>query len=208
MLISPATMYNLMDVDFFINSFIKEREQGITTLHRVYYQNNNELSLRSFKEELIDELRTGCVTFLNKNADITELNSYLFYIVNAFCKKNGKQQVKQNTEYICPGCVYLGKEYFAINSDTLLQCDECKYELKIATDPKKITFFKMFYKHNKRGYHCKDCQRFIPHPLDNSSIVSCPYFDCLFVGNISDMQKIHHTNSKSNPEKIILYYTN
>lgn len=197
--------FNLMDVDSLVESFIQDREQGISTLHRLYFKNGDQLSLRALKEELIEELRTGCVTFINKGADMGELNDYLFYIVNAFCKKSAQPVVKRITEYICPGCVYLGKEYSTININKVFKCEECISELKISKDPKSIHFFRTFAQHNKAGYHCSDCQRFIPHPLDNSvTIVSCPYFDCSFVGLIEGLHKMHHPTSKSNPEKLIL----
>jgi hypothetical protein len=41
--------------------------------------------------------------------------------------------------------------------------------------------------------------------MDNTVItVSCPYFDCFFVGAIDRLDKMHHPTSKSNPEKLIL----
>jgi hypothetical protein len=196
---------NLIDVDFLVEEFIKKHEQGITTLHRIFFKNDSQLSLRALKEELIEELRTGCVSFINKNSSMEEMDSYLFYIANAFCKKLSKPfVVKQKIEYICPGCLFLGKEYSALVSDKVFKCDECKFELQQTIDPKKIFFFNTFATHNKQGYHCADCQRFIPHPLDNFSKVSCPYFDCFFVGDINGLRKMHHPTSKSNPEKLIL----
>ena len=196
---------NLMDVDSLVEEFIKEREQGIATLHRMYFKGGDQLSLRALKEELVEELRTGCVTFINKEAPMEELNNYLFYIVNSFCKKMSRPSTaKQKAEYICPGCVFLGKEYSALYLDKVFKCDECEFELKETVDPKKLHFFRTFATHNKHGYHCPDCQRFIPHPMDNSTDVSCPYFDCFFVGSVNDLHKMHHPTSKSNPEKLIL----
>jgi hypothetical protein len=51
---------------------------------------------------------------------------------------------------------------------------------------------KIFAQHHKIGYHCKDCDRFIPHPLDNNPIVTCPYPDCLFSGQVNTLHKMHH----------------
>jgi len=196
---------NLTDIDSLVEEFLKERESGVTTLHRIYFKDGNQLSLRALKEELKDELRTGCVTFVNNGFPLEELNDYLFYIVNAFCKKTSKPIIKNKIEYICPGCVFLGKEYSVLFPNKILHCDECETGLKSsADDPKKVYFFRTFYRHNKNGYRCSDCERFIPHPLDNTSTVSCPYFDCFFTGPISALHKMHHPTSKSNPEKLIL----
>ena len=197
-------MTNLMDVDFLVDSFIKEHDRGIATLHGAHFKNNNQLSLRALKEELVDKLRTGCTTFINKGSPIEELNNYLFYIVNSLCKELATPFVKQRIEYICPACSYLEKDCSILNLNILFKCDECKCELNNTTDPKQLALFEMFYRHNKSGYHCTDCKRFIPHPLDNSSIISCPYFDCLFVGPISNLSKMNHPTSKSNPERLIL----
>ena len=196
---------NLMDVDLLVETFLKEREQGIATMHRIYFKGGDQISLRALKEEVKEELRTGCVCYLNKESSLEDLNNYLFYIVNAFCKKISHPFIaKQKIEYICPGCLFLGKECAALNFEEVFRCEECRFELKETSDPKKAFFFTIFATHNKRGYHCSDCDRFIPHPLNNSTQVSCPYFDCLFVGPISDLHKMHHPASKSNPEKLIL----
>jgi len=201
---AAVSTLNLMDVDSLVEDFLQEREQGITTLHRIYFKSTNQLSLRALIENLREELRTGCVTFINNGSPLEEINDYLFYIVNAFCKKQTSPDVRHKAEYICPGCVFLGKEYSVLYFNKVLYCDECEEEFKNSTDPKRITFFKTFYRHNKNGYRCPDCERFIPHPIDNSYTVSCPYFDCIFSGSVSDLSKMHHPTSKSNPEKLIL----
>lgn len=201
---AALNMLSLMDVDSLVEEFLQEREQGISTLHRIYFKSSNQLSLRALIENLREELRTGCVTFINNGSPIDEINDYLFYIVNSYCKKQALPNLKHKVEYICPGCVFLGKEYGVLNFNKVLYCDECEDEFKKSTDPKKIAFFRTFYRHNKNGYRCPDCERFIPHPIDNSYTVSCPYFDCIFSGAVSDLHKMHHPTSKSNPEKLIL----
>jgi len=196
---------NLMDVDSLVEDFFRERAQGVATLHRIYFKGSNQLSLRALIEELKEELRTGCVTFINNGSPIDEINDYLFYIVNASCKKLAVPNIKHKVEYICPGCVFLGKDYSVLFFNKVLYCDECESELKNnVQDPKKAHFFRTFYRHNKNGYRCPDCERFIPHPIDNSYTTSCPYFDCLFAGPVSELNKMHHPTSKSNPEKLIL----
>src|SRR5271165_5276495 len=143
---------NLMDVDLLVKQFIQEREQGIATLHRVYFKNNDQLSLRALKEEIIEELRTGCVTFLNKNYPMDELGDYLFYIVNAYCKKTAQPIVKQKIEYVCPGCVFLGKKHLVLNFDEIFKCDECYSELKDTAAPQRERLLQAFARHNKNGY--------------------------------------------------------
>jgi len=198
-----ARPLNLMDVESLVQSFLKEHEQGIATLHSMYFKSGNQLSLRALQEGLVEELRTGCVSFINRDSPLDELDNYLFYIVNEYCKRLVTPQQKKKTEYLCPGCLFLGQENL-IFLDKIFECDECKEQLTQASDPKKIVFFKAFCCHNKTGYRCPRCERFIPHPLDNSNSVSCPYLDCFFVGDIKDLRKMHHPTSQSNPEKLVL----
>jgi hypothetical protein len=199
---------NLFEVDLLISKFIKEQEQGIATLHNIYLHNNDKLAIKSLLLELMDDLRTGCVTFINKGFPIEEINQYLFYIVNAYCKSKAKPIIKKKINYVCPGCLYLDKENVITIANSICKCAACEEELKTVTDPKMVLFFRTFSKHNKTGYHCKECKRFIPHPWDDTEEVSCPYLDCCFVGKIFDLQKMHHTAIQSNPENIILDSSN
>jgi len=199
-----ASSHNLLDIDSLIEEFLEKHAKGIQTIHRVYHHDSNELGVRAFVAELMEELRTGCVTFLNKDSPIDELNPYLFYIVNAVAKKKAAPQVKKITEYLCPGCLFLGKENLTTMVNKLFRCDDCEGELKATTDPKKVLFFRTFFKHNKAGYHCGECSRFIPHPLDEAPIISCPYYDCCFVGSWSSLGRMHHPTSQSNAEVVTL----
>lgn len=203
----PVSQPNLIDIDSLIEVFTQEHASGIATMHRIYYQTTDELSLRALKAELVDELRTGCVTFINKEFPIEELNSYLFYVVNDFCKKRSKPVIKKKTEYLCPGCLFLGKSNPIGLVNRLFKCDSCQAELKVTTDPKKVAFFRAFFHHSKSGYHCQECDRFIPHPLDDSPVVTCPYYDCCFVGGWGSLKRMHHPTALSNPEKLILDVT-
>lgn len=169
----------------------------------MYHHNIDELSIKSFIAELIDELRTGSITFFNKGLPVEELNSYLFYIVNAFAKKNARPAIKIKTQYLCPGCLFFKYKNILKESSQTYKCDLCEDKLKKSSDPKDIIFFRTYAKHNKFGYRCPDCERFIPHPLDNVLNISCSFFDCCFVGEWKDLNKMNHPLIKSNPEKLI-----
>lgn len=206
---SVAKEPNLLDIDTLVVNFLEKHRQGIATMHRLYFHNDDQLSVLSLTAELVEELKTGCVSFFNKNDSMEELDSYLFYIMNAFCRQRAAPaQSKKKSEYICPGCSYLGKQQPIELVNKIFKCVECEEELKNSSDPKRITFFRTFFRHNKNGYHCTDCDRFIPHPADNSPIVTCPYFDCCFVGSWSSLGRMHHPAVSSNPEKLILDVSN
>lgn len=203
-MLATARPSNLLDIDSLVETFLQEYANGIATVHRIYFHTSDELSLRALKAELMDELRTGCVTYLNKDYPMDEINSYLFYIVNDYCKKRAVPQVKKKTEYLCPGCLFLGRQNIITITNQVFRCHECTAELKETTDPKKMHFYRTFFRHNKSGYHCDGCERFIPHPLDETPVVSCPYFDCYFVGSWDALKRMHHPSMQSNPEKLVL----
>lgn len=202
---TTARPENLTDVDSLIDAFLQENRQGIATMHRLYFHNDDPLSIRSLIAELMDELRTGCVTFINKSYEMSEINSYLFYIANDFFKKRAVPQAqKKKTDYLCPGCLFLGKEVLIGESNKVFKCDNCEDALKKETNPQRVSFFRTFFRHNKLGYHCQDCDRFIPHPTDDSPTVFCPYFDCCFVGSWSNLKRMHHPSTQSNIELLTL----
>lgn len=203
-----AMHLNLLGIDSLVDSFLQRHAQGIATMHRIYFHNSDPLAVRALIAELVEELKTGCVTFFNKeDADADGLDPYLFYIANAFCKKKAAPKLKKKTEYLCPGCLFLGKENLIGSVNKFFRCDDCEDELKKTTDPKRVAFFRTFFKHNRIGYRCNDCERFIPHPMDDSPIVSCPYFDCCFVGDWSSLRRMHHPTSESNAEILTLDMT-
>lgn len=195
---------NLLEVDVLVENFLTQYSQGIATMHKIFFQTDNQLSLNALIAELKDELRTGCVTFLNKGEETLEgLHPYLFYIANSFCRKMAIPKVKKKTEYLCPGCLFVGKDTLLIYGK-IFKCDDCEENLKNTIDPKKVQLFRTFFRHNKAGYKCSDCERFIPHPIDEAPVVTCPYFDCCFVGAWHSLKRMHHPTSQSNPEHLIL----
>lgn len=193
---------SIMDVDSLVNKFLREKQSGIVTLHNIFFKNrSDQLSYRALVEEVFDELKTGTVTFLNKNKTVEDLDAYLFYIVNAFCKKKAVPIVKKSVEYLCPGCLFLGKQNL-IPYQGSFSCDSCAYEAKISQDPKLELLYSTFKKHNKAGWRCFNCERFIPQPLDASTKIVCPYLDCFFVGDTSSLKKMNHPSSGVRPEKL------
>lgn len=189
-----------MDINNLISKFIKDREQGIGTLHKFYIKKSKSLPL--FIEELKIELHQNTIDYFNKKKSYDDINEYLFYSVNEFCKK---QKVITKINYSCPGCSYLKKNNNNTIFDKYIKCNNCEMEYQNTNDIKSKYFFEVFRKHFKNGYRCLDCARFIPHPIDNSNKITCPYLDCLYVGTISDLRKMNHpTTSKFNIENNLI----
>lgn len=112
----------------------------------------------------------------------------LFYLTNQFVKKQ-RLILKSNIKYICPGCAFLGKQSI-LSEGSYLQCNNCKQWLVHCQDTKLIQLHQTFYKHNKSGFKCKDCNRFIPTSTANKII--CPYLDCCFIGDAKNLKKMKH----------------
>lgn len=110
-------------------------------------------------------------------------------------KKKNFSQVKKYIEYLCPACLFLGKEKI-VKYHNLFRCEVCEEEGKSFSDAKKTALCRVFSKHNKNGYKCEGCKRFIPHPLNGVIEISCPYFDCCFVGNCLSLKKMNHPTKK------------
>lgn len=181
--------YNLTDVDDLIASFLKDNMNSIRK-HWQNKNNNDNLAYESFLAELNPKLKTACVTFINSNLDPSVLNSYLFPVILTIAKKDSMELVKKITVPICPAHKFLGIEH-VVTGNKIYKCSLCEAELANA-DSAGWKLFSMFALHNQQGYKCLDCQRFIPQPLDSLREMVCPYFDCYFVGNISQLPKLKH----------------
>jgi hypothetical protein len=189
-----ALKENYLNIDSIVETFINQHELGINTMYRIYFKSSNS-SLKELIAGLVNQLKIECIDYLNKDKDPEELDSYLFYIANSYCNSVAKltfvPEIKKKIYYSCPGCIFLGKESL-LDFNVLLKCHNCTNELSKTNDSKSVFLFKTFSTHNKIGYRCIDCNRFIPYPLNNSYNVSCPYFDCCFVGPWSSLKKMHH----------------
>ena len=191
----------ISDIDVLVSDFVEEYRHGISSIHRFHFSNHDELALNAFIAEISGELKGGCISYVNNHDSLEGLGSYLFYIVNVNAKKRTEYKPKKATEYLCPGCLFLGKTNLIIDNRGILSCDECNSSLQSAKDPKIIEFLNVFVHHSKKGYRCADCGRFIPHV--NDDIVICPYLDCCFVGNANDLKRMNHPSAQSNLEKLV-----
>ena len=75
-------------------------------------------------------------------------------------------------EYVCPGCLFF-KEKNILEFNNIFNCNICSKLELLSNNKKEILIFKTFAIHNKHGYRCDDCKRFIPHPIDNSINIQC-----------------------------------
>ena len=173
-----------------IDDYIEKYKVGINTLYKKYLKNlPYDLFLSSLKQQLLLQ------EFTENNLDDFYLK--LFYATNQFVKSQ-VQLVKSNIIYICPGCSYLGKQSIVTNG-SYLSCNTCRVSLLECKDDKYKLLYQTFAKHNRYGFKCTDCHRFIP---GGSEHIVCPYLDCCFVGESKNLKKMRHPaqdESKVNP---------
>lgn len=198
---SGLSYIGISDIDVLVSDFVEEYRDGISSIHRFHFPNHDTLALNAFIAEISDELKSGCISYINNHDSLDSLNSYLFYIVNVNAKKRTEYKPKKATEYLCPGCLFLGKTNLVVDNRGILSCDECNSSLQSSKDPKLIEFLNVFVHHSKKGYRCNNCERFIPHT--NDEIIICPYLDCCFIGDAKDLKRMNHPSAQSNLEKLV-----
>jgi hypothetical protein len=103
---------------------------------------------------------------------------------------------EKKTTYLCPACFFLSKKTIISLSYGSFNCYECQKAIETSSGKEKL-LRKTFAHHNKAGYRCPSCSRFLPHPFNNNQII-CPYYDCSFVGSISSLKKMFHPTVKTN----------
>ncbi len=100
----------------------------------------------------------------------------------------------KQTCFVCPGCKFLGEESI-LKFTKVFTCKSCSLKLETPLDIKEKRLRKIFAVHYKKGYKCEGCKRFLPNPLCGSAI-SCPYYDCSFVGQVTNLKGMGHPTSK------------
>ncbi len=163
----------------FIHDFFHKYQNGIHTLYVTYAKKySKEEFLENLEDHLLDKVH---------NFSVEDINNILFYTSNQFAK-SCLSFTKKN--YICPGCLYFNK-INVLSGSKILDCKQCRQELKQCKDEKYLRLYRYFAYHYKAGCRCNGCNRFIADNKSKDNII-CPYPDCSFIGNFSDLKKMHH----------------
>jgi hypothetical protein len=174
-----------------ICDFVKKYYVSIHNLFESLVKDVDSDTIQSVIEEL-----SLYIEKIQENNCYTE--QQLFYIANEFLKEKAKLYPKYSLVYLCPGCLYLGEESILDINDDVLDCTVCKERLQNCKDNPIKNLYLCFSKHNKLGYRCVDCNRFMPKPLISETNIKCPYLDCLFTGDVSILKSMRHPSSKKN----------
>lgn len=177
------------DIDNMVKEFITTNASVLRVMCNRHL-GSSDLAFASFKQEIEPILNNACVSFINNNYLTAQLKPYLIAVVSNFFNKE-RDTVKTQTKYVCPGCRYLNQETY-IKYNKIFKCEVCSEKLELAKGAKEIELFRIFSTHNKKGYKCCDCERFIPYPLILSNDIVCPYYDCFFVGKTNCLKEMRH----------------
>ena len=187
----------------FINQFINDHINGITTIFNSKAKDKYD-NLSSFITDITKDLVQEYDRLSFKQLNDNEIKCNLFYYINSLYKPIKNNQPQKT--YTCPGCSYLGKTS-TLQGNYYLKCNQCVINLSKTQNTKEKYFYNTFSNHTSLGYRCPDCKRFMPKN-NNTDSISCPYFDCLFVGSISSLKKMHHPTIEGSSEITLVTKTN
>lgn len=192
------------DIDNMVEQFIKDNNSNLRIMCSKHYA-NGDIAFASFKKEIVPVLTNACIQFVNANHLSVQLKPYLIAVILNFFKK--ENITKLQTQYVCPGCRYFKEDTILIYKH-IFKCDICAAKLKTAQVQKDINFFSTFATHNRKGFRCPDCTRFIPRSTTNYTTVFCPYYDCCFVGEAQKLEEMRHPIIQSKINIVELDTTN
>jgi hypothetical protein len=186
-------------IDTFVREFLEKNIKSITDFSRSLYRDSSDVSLSAFQEIVLIELKKACYSFVNNNKNPEDINKYLFATINKTIK--GLREDGKKIVYICPACKYNSNFEILKSYPKKVVCNVCQNILNSTKEKWEDLFYSTFAEHGRKGYRCKDCNNFIPESLSSiSEDIICPYPDCFFVGNVSDLKIMRHPFMKANLE--------
>jgi hypothetical protein len=187
-------------IDTFAKEFIDQNSHTINSLCYSIYKDVSEVPKLAFREIALGEIKKALYSFANNNNDPKYIEEYLFACLHKTIKSM-KNESKHNV-YICPACKYFSKLEILESTTKKLICNICKNSLIFSKNKWEEKLYSTFSEHNRKGFACSDCERFIPDQCSDQ--VSCPYPNCFFVGNVSELKIVRHPFIKANMEIPIL----
>lgn len=188
--------------------------------HRAYGQQDegSSVAILSFRERAKVEIKAAANTYIFKHKHWQDnkrsIGPYVLRTLSNLADRIywENHYAKKANLPICPGCRELNRKEFLSQEGKLWRCGNCTSEMsriqeeiksiKILNDPKnrsmlatleaRLKLFSSFALHTRKGYKCPDCFRFIPESENRKFGIACPYDNCLFFGDIEDMEVMIH----------------
>ncbi len=169
----------------------------------VKQNDNSALACAAFKEQARAELKLALSTFLFESQHWKsgrDINSYLLTTLNRLVSRINTDigAIKKANIPICPACKLENRKEFLKQEDKLWKCKVCTQAIEDLPQERagKIRLCKVFALHSKKGYRCPECNRFIPESSNTTFGISCPYEDCIFMGEIENLLLMSHPVSQ------------
>lgn len=199
---TKAPNITIGDIEETVKAFLLDVKDRISFFCQKAYGDVNEVSLGAFKATASEELKNAVITFVNKGHSLDGLKPYLLTSIRTVASRLANDNKK--TVFVCPGCRFLDRYTILEYRDKYFICSNCQVDLVSGEDAERLALYQVFAQHNKRGYRCSDCERFIPHPAKEQAVISCPYTDCFFSGKLSELEPMRHPAVKGSAEIAII----
>lgn len=178
----------------------------INYLAKMVYGNTSKVAYQSFKEQCSAILEEALVCFYLKKEHYLndrDLNTYLLLILKRYSNELKRDIKSEDTILVpvCPACKLDKLKIKLQQADKRLICTNCQSKIENGSTSR---LHLCFSNHSKKGYKCPDCNRFIPASLSNNGNIVCPYDDCIFFGNESDLLRMNHPVMLSTVDTISL----
>lgn len=208
-----AQNINESHLDWVVEESLNFFDDKISKLANKAYGVSDQISKSSFKEQSKEELKKAICTFLFTHKHYLsgrDIHSYLLTVLNRLSDRIRWDitSAKKINIPICPGCKHLGFKEFLHTENKSLRCQRCtlefdrineeilqckKMNLNYSRLENNLNILKAFSLHSKKGFKCPDCTKFIPASLlNNNNTISCPYNDCFYFGDISNLENMSH----------------
>lgn len=171
----------------YVNNFMEKNNLLINKLSNKNYDYSG-VGLSAFKSIVKSALDNAYNNYLNKNNNTNFLEKHLHGTLNITNNKIVNEYKKDTL--ICPGCRENNHIEVLNFTSNGLCCSNC-FKESINNNSLIHSTFSM---HSSNGFRCPNCSKFIPNIVDEKVI--CPYKNCGFKGNKSNLQKMDHPTVK------------
>lgn len=177
-------------VDYFIDTndtFLKKQCYNL-------YETNSSAVFKSFQETIKETLNNARNRFIEKNyrVEYAHLDKYFFGAIH--WKVKAIKNASKGSKIICPGCIYNNRIEHLLPVSNGLFCNTCNELSQFSKSDWEQKLSGTFMLHQRGGYQCPSCRRFIPK--NNQEKITCPYPDCYFVGEVAKLKKMNHPRIK------------
>lgn len=187
-----------------VPELVEYYSRKIKYLSYYVYGQDRGLPLSAFRAWAAETIESGSKTFLFQKQHWKtgrNIGPYLYKCLERLADtlKKSYNCMSSISMPICPACKSLGCREFLIHESRMLRCPCCTREIYRLEDSKRtireeyeLNIRRVFSLHSSKGYKCPDCGGFIPESVINNQTASCPYDNCTWFGDKSNLIIMNH----------------